>query len=77
MDSDLLASVQKITGNKDRQKRQLFGALLETFVFNERLKISKNTSTEGVKKNFVIYTGKDLLSFGNNMYAVLRQELFI
>lgn len=133
LDSGLLASVQKITESKIRQKRQLFGCLLETFVFNELLKVSRNTIVDGIKEEFeiyhyrdaqknevdfvvedsngdaigievkssqtasqqqfkgllalsrytklkagfVIYTGEDFLSFGNNMYAVPLQALFV
>jgi hypothetical protein len=30
-----------------------------------------------LKAGFVIYTGKDFLSFGDNMYAVPLQALFV
>ncbi len=59
LDSGLLASIRGINKTKITNNRDLLGSLLETFVFNELLKISNNTIIDGVSEKYFIHHYRD------------------
>jgi len=59
LDSGLLASIRRINKTKIAKNRELLGSLLETFVFCELLKISHNTTIDGIKETYNIHHYRD------------------